>query len=77
MAQVVVSSKGQVVLPKSVREKLSLDKGTVLEVEVDGDRVLLRRVRRRKSGWRGWRGILKGTNALADHLNEHAEEAEA
>ena len=36
-----VSSKGQVVIPKPVRDKLGLLPGTVLRVEVEGKRVVL------------------------------------
>ncbi len=37
-----VSSKGQVVLPKNVREALSLDAGSKLIVVTDGDNILLK-----------------------------------
>ncbi len=37
----VISTKGQVVIPKEVREKLGLVPGTVLRVRVDGKRVIL------------------------------------
>ena len=37
----IVSKKGQVVIPKEAREKLSLTTGTVLRVQVEGKRVIL------------------------------------
>jgi len=37
----VVSSKGQVVIPKRVREELGLTPGTVLRVRVEGKKVIL------------------------------------
>ena len=37
----VVSSKGQVIIPKRVREALGLTPGTVLRVRVEGRRVIL------------------------------------
>ena len=37
-----VSSKGQVVLPKAVRDVLSLDAGSKLIVVTDGDNILLK-----------------------------------
>ncbi|MBR5944680.1 MAG: AbrB/MazE/SpoVT family DNA-binding domain-containing protein, partial [Lachnospiraceae bacterium] len=37
-----VSSKGQVVLPKTIREKLSLDAGSKLIVVTDGANILLK-----------------------------------
>jgi len=36
-----VSSKGQVVIPKPVREALGLTPGTVLRVRVEGKRIVL------------------------------------
>ncbi len=38
----VVSSKGQVVLPKAIRNKLKLNAGTKLMVFSDGDNILLK-----------------------------------
>jgi AbrB family looped-hinge helix DNA binding protein len=46
MADTTVSTKGQVVIPKEIRERLGWEPGTSLEVEDRGDRVVLRRVRR-------------------------------
>ena len=37
----VVSSKGQVVIPKQIREKLGLTPGTVLKVWVEGKKIIL------------------------------------
>ena len=37
-----VSSKGQVVLPKTVRDALALDSGSKLLVLTDGDNILLK-----------------------------------
>ncbi len=37
----VVSSKGQVVIPKQIREKLGLTPGTILKVRVEGKKVIL------------------------------------
>lgn len=43
MPTVTVSSKGQVVIPREVREKLNITKGTKLEIiEMDGEIVLVR-----------------------------------
>ncbi len=36
-----VSEKGQVVIPKEVRDKLGLRRGTVLRVRVEGKKVIL------------------------------------
>lgn len=41
MMKTVVSEKGQVVIPKEVRERLGLTRGTVLNVRVEGKRIIL------------------------------------
>jgi AbrB family looped-hinge helix DNA binding protein len=45
MSRLVVSSKGQIVLPASTRRRLGLGAGSTLEVLDDGDGVRLRVVR--------------------------------
>ena len=42
MPRTRISSKGQVVLPKEVRDRLGWSAGTELEVESEGDVVVLR-----------------------------------
>ncbi|MGH2352945.1 MAG: AbrB/MazE/SpoVT family DNA-binding domain-containing protein [Chloroflexota bacterium] len=81
-----LSSRGQVVLPKAVRERLGLVDGQRLAVEVIGDHVLLRPVGEqhppgasaapRQQGWQSLRGCLMGTNALADLMADHRREVE-
>jgi AbrB family looped-hinge helix DNA binding protein len=80
MATTTVSSKGQVVIPRALREKYRLTSGTRLEVaESDKGLVLAplkpARSARRKAGWRALRGAAKGTTALKEHLAEHRREA--
>ena len=41
----VVSSKGQVVLPKAIRAKLNLNAGSKLMVFSDGDNILLKPIK--------------------------------
>ena len=41
MLKTIVSKKGQVVIPKQARDKLSLTPGTILRVQVEGKRVIL------------------------------------
>lgn len=75
MPEIAVSSKGQIVLPKEVREALGLREGDRVSVEIEGDHVTLRPIQARSLGdWRRWRGRLAGTHALQDHIAEHADE---
>jgi AbrB family looped-hinge helix DNA binding protein len=80
MATTTVSSKGQVVIPRALREKYRLTSGTRLQVaESDAGLVLAPFEQawssRRQAGWRALRGSAKGTNALKQQLAEHRREA--
>jgi AbrB family looped-hinge helix DNA binding protein len=80
MATTTVSSKGQVVIPRALREKYRLTSGTRLQVAESDEGLVLTPVKptrasRRHTGWRALRGIAKGTSALKDHLAEHRREA--
>lgn len=77
MATVTVSSKGQIVLPKRLREDLQIREGDRVELRREEDHIVLQPTPKAKAGktsWRGWRGSLLGTKALQDHEREHAEE---
>lgn len=41
--EATVAERGQITLPKAVREALGLTKGSVLKVELDGGRIILRK----------------------------------
>jgi AbrB family looped-hinge helix DNA binding protein len=80
MATTTVSSKGQVVIPRHLRDKHRLTAGTRLQIsETDEGLVLSRMKSGRPSagqgGWRSLRGCAKGTAALKEHLAEHVREA--
>lgn len=77
MATVTVSSRGQIVLPKQLRQELSIREGDQVEVRREGNRIVLDPAADRhpkESDWRAWRGALAGTRTLEDHLQEHREE---
>lgn len=79
MATTTVSSKGQIVIPRALREKYRLTSGTRLEVSESDDGLVLAPVKRarssrRQGGWRALRGVAKGTAALKEHLAEHRRE---
>ncbi len=44
------SSKGQVVIPKEIREKLGLGKGTMLLTYTTGDRIVLKKLSEPEEG---------------------------
>lgn len=41
--EATVAERGQITLPKSVRDALGLTKGMLLKVELDGSRIILRK----------------------------------
>jgi len=43
MMEATVAERGQITLPKAVRDALGLTKGTMLKVELDGGRIILRK----------------------------------
>ena len=77
MATTTVSSKGQIVIPRALRDKYRLTSGTRLEIAESDEGLVLAPLKsaRRKAGWRALRGAAKGTTALKEHLAEHRREA--
>jgi len=67
-----LSSKGQLVIPKSVREELGLEPGDQLHLEIREDRLVLEPVLR--SAIDDLYGQYAGTDLLADLEREHREE---
>lgn len=64
MPTMTVSSKGQVVIPREVREKLNITKGTKLEVvELDGEIILIRLP---DNPLQSLRGMLKAKRPIAE-----------
>jgi AbrB family looped-hinge helix DNA binding protein len=41
--EATVAERGQITLPKAVRDALGLTKGSLLKVELDGSRIILRK----------------------------------
>jgi AbrB family looped-hinge helix DNA binding protein len=80
MTITTVSSKGQVVIPRHLREKHRLTSGMRLQITESTEGLVLSPLKRarpsaRQTGWRSLRGCAKGTEALKQHLAEHRREA--
>ena len=80
MPTATMSSKGQLVIPRHLREKHGLTPGArVVIVETDEGLALSPVARRSdartESGWRALRGSAKGSDALKEHIEEHRREA--
>ena len=68
MEMVTVSSKGQIAIPKAIRDQLGLREGTKLNIEVRGGALVLARA----SNWREMRGMVKGPS-LTESLERERE----
>lgn len=73
MAVTSMSVKGQVVIPKEVREAMALQPGARLIVEAEGDRIVLRPARR-QAGTRLY-GRYRGIDLLSELRKERRKEA--
>ena len=70
MKKAVVSEKGQVTIPKAIRERLGLRPGTLLECRAEGGRLIGTKAVA-EDGFRKWRGsgrLPKGAS-VDEHLN--------
>lgn len=68
-----LSSKGQIAIPKPIRDQLGLAQGTNLTVQVDGDAIILRKM---AGSWRDWQGRFRGSLMLEDLAEERRLERE-
>jgi len=71
-AKARMSSKGQIAIPKPIRDQLGLDEGTDLSIRVEGDSLILRKFARDR--WRRWRGKNPGSPLLKDLAKERRVE---
>ena len=72
MLKARLSSRGQLALPKEVRDQLDLREGVSLTVRVEGDEVILRKVM--TGNWREWEGRFKGSDLLGDLARSRRKE---
>ena len=73
----LVSERGQVVIPKKIRDELHVQKGDELEVETRGDAIVLKPIRKFKAKrWQDYIGIGEGLvdACLRDKKKEKSRE---
>lgn len=69
----LLSERGQVVIPKKIRDSIHLSKGDELEIEVKGDAIVLKPLKRFKAKkWQDYAGI--GEGLVAAHLKDKKKE---
>jgi len=73
-----VGERGQIVIPKQIRDRLRLEKGMILEVETSGDdgAIVLRPIRKRRKDWRDWIGVFAGDKLTQKYLRDKKKEKE-
>ena len=77
MVTITVSTKGQIAIPKSVRDRLSLKPGTKLGLDVKGEALVMRRVAVGLRDWRSMQGMIRKGPSLTQALEEeHRREIE-
>ncbi len=70
MTTATVSSKGQIAIPKAVRDRLNLKAGTELQIDVKGVTLILKRVVSKHPDWRSMEGMVKSGPSLTKALEE-------
>ena len=77
MVTITVSTKGQIAIPRSVRDRLSLKPGTKLGLDVKGETLVMRRVAAGLKDWRSMQGMIRKGPSLTQALEEeHRREME-
>lgn len=71
-ASVTVSSKGQIAIPKAIREQIGLQEGTRLRISVESGTMVLRKSS--QEVWEKWGGRFPKSRMLEDLEREHREE---
>jgi AbrB family looped-hinge helix DNA binding protein len=71
MTKTTMSSKGQINIPKAVRERLNLKAGTEISFDVQGDALVMKRLVRSHSDWRTMRGMFQGGADLLKDLTDN------
>ncbi len=70
MIKTTMSSKGQIAIPKALRERLNLKAGTQLAIDVHGEALILKRVVSEFPDWRTMEGMAQGGESLTKALME-------
>ena len=70
MTTATISSSGLIAIPKAVRERLHLEPGTQLSIDVEGELLVLKRVEPNYPDWRTMEGMCRGGESLTKALEE-------
>jgi AbrB family looped-hinge helix DNA binding protein len=70
MTKATLSTKGQIVIPKTVRERLNLKAGTEVVFDVQGEVLIMKRAVSDFPDWRTMRGMARDGPSLTKALLE-------
>ena len=70
MVKTVLSSKGQIVIPKNIRDELGLHEGDQLEIGIEGRRVVLHKAAEHHADWRTLRGAYGRVNQTTTQIKD-------
>ena len=73
----ILSSKGQVVIPADIRQKLGLEKQTRLTVRIQDGEIVLAPEQQADQPQKSLRGILKGGRSLTECLEQERKRDKA
>ena len=76
MTTATVSSKGQIAIPKSVRERLNLKPGTRVVIDIQGESLVMKRAVKGFPDWRTMQGMIDGPSLTKALEEEHRAEIE-
>jgi AbrB family looped-hinge helix DNA binding protein len=75
MIKATISSKGQIAIPKAVRQRLNLKAGTEISIDVQGEALVMKRLVRNFPDWRTMQGMVREGESLTQALEaEHRAE---
>jgi AbrB family looped-hinge helix DNA binding protein len=68
MIKATISSKGQIAIPKAVRERLNLIAGMEISIDVQGEALVMKRLVRKFPDSRVMQGMVRGGENLTQAL---------
>jgi AbrB family looped-hinge helix DNA binding protein len=75
VTKTTISPKGQIIIPKVVRDRLKLTAGTQVSIDVQGETLVMKRLGSDFPDWHTMRGMFRGgPNLLQDLAAERSEE---
>ena len=74
MARAKLSSKGQLIIPHTLRKELNLKPGDEFSVFVDEEYLIFKRTHKEPVGWEKWQGFLKRSSLVQELTGKNSKE---